>query len=190
MTKRLTTTEDILDAFAIEPIADRQTLERYIKDYPEQVAALVDLAHQRDLIAHSENSELTVDDDALIDVAWQKHAAIVHVASVDPLTTLTVEKQREVASSLLVPRQVITAFRDGKILLSSVPQKFLGSFAEALSTTFDELIASLSVPRLAAAKSYKADGKPQETGQVTFEQVLIEAGVDTEARARLLDDVV
>jgi hypothetical protein len=189
MTKRLTTREDILEAFAIEPSADRQTLERYIREYPEQAAALVDLAQQIDFIANSESTELRVEDEALIDAAWKKHAAVMRSAPVDPLKNLAVEKQREVAHSLSVPRQVITAFRDGKIILSSVPQKFLRSFAEALSTTFDDLVASLSAPRLAAAKSFKADDKPQESDQVTFEQVLIEAGVDPDARARLLADV-
>ena len=40
--------------------------------------------------------------------------------------------------------------------------------------------------QLAAGRSYKADGKPAIGGQVTFEQVLIDAGVPAEKRARLL----
>lgn len=189
MTKRLTTRDDILWAFAVEPVMDRVTLERYIQEYPEEAAALIDLAHERDILAHAPQSELTADDEALINAAWHKHASIVPVASADALASLTVEKQRGLALSLSVPRQVITAFRDGKILLSSVPRKFLQRFADALGETLDDLMASMSAPRLAAAKSFKADDKPHDAGQVTFEQVLIEAGVDAETRARLLDNV-
>jgi hypothetical protein len=40
--------------------------------------------------------------------------------------------------------------------------------------------------QLAGARSYKADGKPTASDQVTFEQVLIDAGVPAEKRAGLL----
>jgi hypothetical protein len=189
MTKRMTNREDILQAFAVEPVMDRATLERYILAYPDEAAALIDLAHERAVIAHARDSELTADDNALINAAWLRHVSIVPVVSSEVLKNLTVEKQRALAAALSVPRQVITAFRDGKILLSSVPRKFLKRFAEFLGTTLDDLIASLSIPRLAAAKSFKADNKPQDTGQVTFEQVLTEAGVDPEIRTQLLDDL-
>jgi hypothetical protein len=189
MTNRLTNRDDILGAFAVEPVMDRATLERYIRDYPEQAAALIDLAHERDVIAQAHDVALTAQDEALINAAWLKHASIVPAAANNTLRSLTVDKQRELASALTVPRQVITVFRDGKILLDSVPRKFLQRFARTLGEPFDDLMVSLTAPRLAIAKSFKADDKPQETGQVTFEQVLIEAGVDPDTRARLLDDV-
>lgn len=189
MTKRLTNRDDILSAFAVEPVMDRATLERYIRDYPEHADALIDLAHECDVIAQTQDAALTAEDEALINAAWRKHASVVPAATGNALGSLTVDKQRELASALTVPRQVITAFRDGKILLESVPRKFLQRFAQILGETFDDLVASLTAPRLATAKSFKADDKPKETGQVTFEQVLIEAGVDPDTRARLLDDV-
>jgi hypothetical protein len=189
MTKRPVTRDDILGAFSVEPSHDREILERYLRDYPEQASSLVDLAQQIDLIANSENTELSTEDNALINAAWKRHAVAVQPTSVDILNTLTVDRQREVARSLSIPRQVITAFRDGKILLSSVPKAFLRKFAEALGSTLEDLTASLSVPRLTMAKSYKADDKPFDSGQVTLEQVLIDAGVDVETRSQILDDV-
>ena len=39
-----------------------------------------------------------------------------------------------------------------------------------------------------AARSYKADAKPTVGEQVTLEQVLIDAGVSADKRARLLAD--
>lgn len=190
MTKRLTNRDDILGAFSVEPVMDRTTLERYLRDYPEQATALIDLAHEYDVIAHAQDAPLTAQDEALIHAAWLKHASIVPAATVDALRSLTVDKQRQVASALTVPRQVITAFRDRKVLLKSVPRKFLQRFAQLLGETLDDFMTSLAAPRLATAKSFKADDKPQETAQVTFEQLLIDAGVDPDTRARLLDDVI
>jgi len=189
MTKRPTNRYDILGVFSVEPVMDRATLERYIQAYPEHAAALIDLAHERDVIAQAQDVALTAQDEVLINAAWLKHASIVPAETSTALRRLTVDKQRELASALTVPRQVITAFRDGKILLESVPRKFLQRFAKILGETSYDLMVSLTAPPPTTAKSFKADDKPEETGQVTFEQVLIEAGVDPDTRARLLDDV-
>ncbi len=189
MTNRLTTRDDILGAFSVEPSNDRRTLERYLREYPEHSSALIDLAQQIDLISNSESSELDAEDDALINAAWTKHELAFRPASVDLLSSLSVEKQREIARSLLIPRQVMTALRDGRILFSSIPKTFLRKFAEALSSTLEDLTSALSGPRLAVAKSYKADEKPADTGQISLEQALIDAGVDAETRGQILDEV-
>ena len=46
--------------------------------------------------------------------------------------------------------------------------------------------ASRGPGKLPAARSYKADAKPTAGEQVTFEQVLIDAGIPADKRARLL----
>ena len=38
--------EDVLDAFAVEPNHERNTLERYLRDYPQYAAELVDLSRE------------------------------------------------------------------------------------------------------------------------------------------------
>ena len=188
MTNKQTARDDILGAFSVEPSHDRETLERYLREYPEHTSALVDLAQQIDLICNSKSTELDAEDDALINAAWKKHELAFRHASADLLSSLTVEKQREVARSLLMPRQVMTALRDGRILFSSIPKTFLRKFADALGSTLEDLTASLSGPRLAVAKSYKADEKPADAGQISLEQALIDAGVDAETRGQILDD--
>ena len=64
----------------------------------------------------------------------------------------------------------------------------LGMLAEAVSSSITQLELSWGPAQLAAGRSYKADGKPVIGGQVTFEQVLIDAGVPVEKRARLLEE--
>ena len=37
--------EDVLYAFAVEPTSGRETLERYLRDYPEYTTELIDLSY-------------------------------------------------------------------------------------------------------------------------------------------------
>ena len=85
-----------------------------------------------------------------------------------------------------MPRQVVTALRERRVSLVSIPRRFLQRFAEAAKSSVAQLEASWGSGQLAGARSYKAAGKPAAGEQVTFEQVLIDAGVPAEKRARLL----
>jgi hypothetical protein len=105
----------------------------------------------------------------------------------DPFAALTVDDWRVVARRLDVPRQVVTALRERRISLVSIPRRFLAMLAEAMRSSVAQLESSWGPAQLAAARSYKADGKPALGEQVTFEQVLIDAGVPAERRARLLE---
>ena len=58
-----------------------------------------------------------------------------------------------------------------------------------MSTSVAQLELSWGPAQLAVARSYKADSKPIVGAQVTLEQVLIDAGVPAEKRARLLAEV-
>ena len=101
---------------------------------------------------------------------------------------LTADEWRTVAKVLDVPRQVVTALRERRISLSSVPSGFLQRFAAATRSSVEQLESTWSLSPLAEARSFKADGKPTAAEQVSFEQVLIEAGVPADQRARLLTE--
>jgi hypothetical protein len=58
--------------------------------------------------------------------------------------------------------------------------------AQAMRSSVAQLESSWGTAHLVVARSYKADRKPAAGEQVTFEQVLIDAGVPAEKRARLL----
>lgn len=178
--------ESVLDAFAVESEPGRSTLERYLRLYPEYAGALIDLSRELSREACDDTTPLSAADQALIDAAWSRHAAAIPAATVEPFAALTVEDWRAVALGLDVPRQVVTALRERRVLLRSIPRRFLQRFAEATRSTLAQLEASWGPGQLAGARSYKADGKPTAGEQVTFEQVLIDAGVPAEKRALLL----
>jgi hypothetical protein len=182
--------EDVLDAFAVESTPDRETLERYIRRYPHYSVALVDLFRElrRDVPM---DTAPEAEDEARINAAWRRHVAAGRETAVaDPFAALSVTELRNLAKALDVPRQVITAFRDRKVILTSVPRRFLGRLAAELDTLPDRLVNSLDVPAPSTfARSYKAELKPSGEEPVTFERVLVDAGVPADQRARLLAEV-
>jgi hypothetical protein len=179
--------DEVLDAFAVEPAPGRKTLEHYLRRYPQFASALIDLSREISRGVPIGAPLPTVEDEAWIDSAWRRHLEADPIAVTDPFATLEVDQLRNVAKTLTVPRQVITAFRDRKVILASVPRRFLGRLAAAVNTSLDALVTNLSVPAsVAPSRSYKAEVKPSETEPVTFERVLIDAGVPEEQRARLL----
>lgn len=181
--------EDILYAFAVEPNPDRDTLEQYLRDYPQYAAELIDLSYELSREVCEDEMPLSDEDLALIDSAWQRHADTVSGETLAPLSALSATEQRELAQRLDVPRQVITAFRERRVELASVPPSFLERLATAMNSPVELLRNALTLPHnLGLARSYKADGRPETQASVTFEQLLIEADVPLEKRALLLTD--
>lgn len=177
--------ESVLDAFAVESEHGRATLQRYLELYPEYAGDLIDLSRELNRAKAIDLEPLSPADQALIDAVWSKHKAAVSTTAAS-LESLTVEDWRAVATELDVPRQVVTALREKRISLASIPRRFLRRLADATRSSIDQLEAFWSAGQFAAARSYKADGKPSIGFQTTFEQVLIDAGVPAEKRAALL----
>jgi hypothetical protein len=180
--------DEVLDAFAVEPSSGRETLERYLRRYPQFAAALIDLSRELHRELSTEAGPESAEEQARVDAAWRRHLeAGAPPAPTDPFAALSPDQLRALATTLNVPRQVITAFRDGKVILASVPRRFLAQLAAALNRSFDALLPVLPVsPVLAPSRSHKSDVKPSASEPVTFERILIDAGVPAEKRARLL----
>lgn len=107
----------------------------------------------------------------------------------DKLAALSVPQQRAVASQLGVPRSVVTAFRERRVVPTTVPNPFLSKLASAIGMLADEVRALLAAPLAPeAAHQHKSDEKPQAPIQAAFEQLLIDSGVPPERRAELLRD--
>jgi len=178
--------ESVLDAFAVESEAGRSTLERYLRLYPEYAGELIDLSRELSRESYEDDAPLSAADQALVDAAWSRHAKAVPAAAADPFAALTVDDWRTIAQVLDVPRQVVTALRERRVSLGSIPRRFLAMLAEAMRSSIAELESFWEPTPLLVARSYKADNKPTVGEQVTFEQVLIDAGVPAEKRASLL----
>lgn len=182
---------DVLDAFAVEPDPGRETLERYLRTYPQYAPELVDLSRELARQYPPDETPLSAEDRAKIDAAWLRHAAAAPAAIADPFSALSVQELRDVAKRLDVPRQVLTAFRNRRVQLSTVPGRFLARLAESTNSSVDQLVGALSSSHHAEfARSYKSDQKPITSDAVSFEQVLIDAGVPEEKRAQLMSEAV
>jgi hypothetical protein len=197
------TRDEVLDAFAVEPDHGRDTLERYLRAYPAFAADLVDLSLELSRPIAEDIAPLSPADAARIDTAWLRHrAAAPGPASAggppvgapgpvaDPLAALSIADLRVVARDLGVPRQVLTAFRERRVDLASVPHAFLVRMAKAIQSTFETLRAALAQPAaLTPGWNYKSDTKPSGDAPVPFERLLRDAGVpDAEVAALLTDE--
>ncbi|WP_245489881.1 MULTISPECIES: hypothetical protein [unclassified Mesorhizobium] len=132
-------------------------MERYLRLYPDYAAELVELSRELSREVYNDDAApLSAADQALIGAAWSRHAATMPAAMSDPFAALTVDDRRAVAQRLELPRQVVTALRERRVLLVSIPRRFLQRLAEAIGSTVAQL------------------------------QVLIDAGVPAETRDRLL----
>lgn len=181
--------EDVLDAFAVESDTGRDTLERYLRAYPEYASELVDLSRELSRVLVEDEEPLSAEDQSLIRMAWQRHMEAAPKVISDPLAALSASELREVARSLDVPRQVVTAFRERRVIVASVPRQFLARFAATVNSTVDLFTSALALqPRPSPARSYKSNAKPGGDAPATFEQLLIDAGVPDEKRAQLMAD--
>lgn len=180
------TLEDVLDAFAMEASYGKETIGKYIERYPQFTADIVDLSRQLERPLKVDASPLPVEVLSRIDTAWRAHVAVRPATANDPLAALDLAKSRELARFFDLPRQVITAFNEHRVVVTSVPKKFLAQFAAKIDSTAEALMAALSQQVAQPARSYSADEKPVPAERVSFEQLLIDANVPAEKRAALL----
>lgn len=184
-----TSCEDVLDAFSIESNQGRETLERYIRAYPQYAADIIDVSRELARVVDENYRPLSDKDQSLIETAWKRHPKSQEASIVDPFVKLSVEDSRKIAKHLDVPRQIVTAFRERKVIVESIPQQIMARLAAAMGSSVEQIAAALAIATVPnIARSYKADAKPVVEKSVTFEQLLIEAGVSDEKRSILLAD--
>ncbi len=178
--------EDVLDAFSVEPDLGKETLQHYLQDYPQYAEEIVDLSFELSKPINRDGAPWTVDELAEIEGAWQKHGkSMFQIAN--PFEGLAVDKLRQIAQDLGVPRIVLSAFRERQVAIASVPKKFLGKLAAALGQTIESYMAfAQSTSPSLAGRSFKSKKKPQVAEQITFTQMLIDAQVPEEKRQKLL----
>jgi hypothetical protein len=189
--------DDVLESFALEAEGDATALARYLRDYPQYALALVDLSHEMAQSMLDEAAPPSPRDEAQIASAWTRFAAMV------PTTIGTVQDQpvsvfdgrsaaemKTLATALGVPRQVVAAVRDRRVLVDTIPKGFLARMAAGIDAHLEDLMASIGGVRSATlAPSYKADTRPVLSSQVPFERILIDAGVTEETRAGILAEI-
>lgn len=180
--------EDVLDEFMMEENQGAGTLERYVRAYPQFAEQLIDFSRLLATPDAEDKGPLSPTDQSRIDAAWIIHSGAEPRATDnrDPFATLTGAKGKALSISLGVPRQVITCFREHKVDPSTVPAWIVRHFADEFELPMPHVIAAMQLQPLSSARSFKSDSKPGNSGQISFEQVLIDAGVSEADRTRLL----
>jgi hypothetical protein len=181
MTRHRDEAEDVLAAFAVEPSHDKETLDRYLSAHPDLRSELLALALE---LEFDEIDESPLDlESSVVAESWTRYSA----AASEPLTSTSFT--REVATTLGVKTAVVMQLRDRAILFTSIPQRFLARLASALDAGIQQVSAYLDAPRnLAPGASYKSDGKPTASQQMTLADVLKQCGHSPEEIAKLLED--
>ena len=181
--------DDVLEAFALEPEAGKATLEKYLRTYPEYAEAILDFAIEISREDVLRKEPLSAREHALIATSWKKHGEAASKPLSDPFKSLSFVELNRIADALEVPKQVLTALRDRLIIATSIPKRFAARMAMELRTEVDALLAFIAVPpALNVVRSRKSDVKPKINPRKTFEQVLTDAGVSSEARQKLMAD--
>jgi hypothetical protein len=186
-TSTISSEEDVLDAFSIEPDHGRATLDAYLRAHPAHASALVALSFElsRTDLGHR---ELSGDEEELVAKAWERRRAAAGAVAANPVAPLAPRERQALARDLGIRAQVISLFRDGRIDVETVPRRFLSGFAARLGIGLDALRAGLAVPAPAAAQSFKSDAPPEAGGRVDFERALRQSGAGEDDIAALTAD--
>jgi hypothetical protein len=178
--------ENVLEAFMLD--ADSEAaLARYLSDYPQYRAELLDLAHQMRSVIPDELPPLDQPCRDAIAKGWEKLSAAWPVSERNLFADLSPADYGRVASELGVPRQVLAGIRDGRVLAETIPGRVMRQLAESLCGTLEELAGSIGAAPV-PARSYKSEERPERSSAISFEQALIDARVPEEQRERLLAD--
>lgn len=164
--------DNILDDFAMESSLGPETLRSYVKKYPTLALELTDLYHELlmvDLSAAADGMQLNTK--SVVESSPQSAASVA--------STLSGVNLRKLAQKLELPRDYIAGFRDRKIRLGSIPGALLINLARSASVNVHQLIKHLQdiagpTPQMA----HKADGKPQGSGTVEYDDFVKGLGLN------------
>lgn len=123
--------EAVLDAFSAEPVHDRNTLGRYVREYPDLAKELIDIAAELRFSSEVGETGGGVTRDPKLNTAWENFLS----AGPKPVEDLFAQFKGpafvKLSAQLGIPRSILTAVRDRLIVPSSIPSGFIRRFAEA-----------------------------------------------------------
>lgn len=185
MTKRPPiSSEDVMNAFAMdfEPGAD--VLKQYLADYPQFAADLVDLARE---LSRQVDEDLPLSVQELAAVSAKMGRLRESAVTVEILQAASPKTFAAAAKTLGLPMQVGVAIRERRIDVEKLPSRFLERLASALQTSVSVVQSFLLLPAQASAiRANKSDGKPAPAEKVPLERLLKEAGMDEKSISQLL----
>ncbi len=178
--------DEVLRAFAVEVHTGRDTLMRYLTRYPQYTHDLLDLS--REMTRTFADNELSEEELRCLDVAVSRFRAGGGLKSAQAELKLEPKAFSAAATHLQLPLQAMLAFRERRIDLATVPARFLERLARELEAPLDQLRVFLSqTPMVSIARESKSSVKPAVAAKVSFEKVLLDAGVPKERTQALIE---
>jgi hypothetical protein len=198
---------DVLYALALTmPVPDPNTLDKFVRRYPQHAEALTEFAVQLALETGPSGDE-DGDGPAEGAVSPAVSRAISHfqnvafelenkkwadapVAITNPFASLSTEAFRLYAAKLGANSIFVMKIRDGRIEPESIGARpgFCRVVAEGLNVPIEALMAHVRFgPSLNAQQLHKSDGKPVALKRETFEEAVRSSGLTPEQQRHLLE---
>lgn len=181
--------EEVLLAFSVEPKRDRSTLERYLAQYPEHTSALIDCSIEL-LTLPAAISPVWVAD-STVEASWQKFrgqlGAVAEVVVENPFAKLTPSAFKSLAVRLGINNLLLLRIRDRGIRAASIPGAFMRQLATELGAPLKAVADYLAGPPcLAPSSAFRSPGKPAAAGQVDFSDAVTTSQLTIEQQNKLL----
>lgn len=169
--------EVVLLAFSVEPTHDRETLEHYLRQYPEHAHALVDCSIELMIDASLGVNEMQVSSERVVEQAWRQFQAAIgsvqSAAATNPFAQLNPTTFKSAAKRLDISNLMLIRFRERAIDAATIPRRLVQRLASELGTTADTVSAYLrSPPAMVSSQSFRSNVKPAVTAQISFEQAV------------------
>lgn len=181
--------ESVLMAFSMEASHGRETLERYIREYPQHATALIDCSI--DLLHEPPAADVSVTDvpDSAVDKAWQRFELAVKQPGVEvanPFAKLNTSNFKSLARSLDVSNLFLMRVRDRAIHAATIPARFIERLASELGATVQAVNAYLQgPPGMVSGQAFRSSVKPSVGEQITFDQAVATSQLTPEQQAIL-----
>jgi hypothetical protein len=181
--------ESVLMAFTMEPSHGRETLERYITEYPQHATALIDCSI--DLLHELPEADFSATEvpDSVVDRAWQRFEGAVQQTDpevANPFAKLNTSSFKSLARRLDVSNLFLMRVRDRAIRATSIPSRFVETLALALGTTVQTVGAYLQgPPGMPSGAALRSSVRPSFGEQITFDQAVATSQLTPEQQATL-----
>lgn len=181
--------ESVLMAFSMEASHGRETLERYIREYPQHATALIDCSI--DLLHEPPAADVSATEvpDSAVDQAWQRFERAVQQPDTEvanPFAKLNTSSFKSLARSLDVSNLFLMRVRDRAIRAATIPSRFVEKLASELGATVQAVGAYLQgPPGMASGHAFRSSVKPSVGEQITFDQAVATSQLTPEQQATL-----
>lgn len=181
--------ESVLLAFSMEPSHGQETLERYIREYPQHATALIDCSIDLRPEPPAEDVPATMVSDSAVDKAWQRFEQAVQQSAAEaanPFAKLNTSGFKAIARSLDVSNLFLMRVRDRAINAATIPTRFVERLASELGATAQAVSAYLQgPPGMVSGHAFRSNVKPSVGEQITFDEAVSTSQLTPEQQATL-----